>query len=123
MKRDRYYVGAKVKVARALFFANALIWVGFAIYIFMEMTSLGNGLPAYLVSFFMLANAGAMLGSGIMIAKRMRWAYFFGIAVLALNILLTFTDQFGVYDFITLLADIVILMILVSMSRTYFINP
>jgi hypothetical protein len=68
----------------------------------------------------MLGNAAAMVFSGVLIHRRIRWGYYFSLAVLALNILLTFTDQFGIADFLTLLVDIVLLMILFSFQRLYF---
>ena len=119
-RKEKYYFDVKLKIARAMFFLNALIWLGFSIYLFREMTRNDNGLSATLIAVFMLGNAVAMFASGLLIYKRIKWGYYFSVAVLALNILLTFTDQFGIADFLTLLVDIVLLMILVSFTRLYF---
>ena len=120
MKRHKYYFDIKLKIARALFFLNALTWVGFGIYLFLEMTGFNNRLSAVIVAIFMLGNAAAMFISGLLIYRRIKWGYYFSVAVVALNIILTFTDQFGIADFLTLLVDIVLFMILLSLSNLYF---
>ena len=84
------------------------------------MTGFDNRLSAVIVAIFMLGNAVAMFISGLLIYRRIKWGYYFSVAVVALNIILTFTDQFGIADFLTLLVDIVLLMILISLSNLYF---
>lgn len=116
-KKDR--LEAKIRLLRNLFVLNAILWFGLATYLVVEMVSFGNGLPAILVGFFMYVNSGGMLFSGIMLHKRKRWAYPFGLVFLFANILLTFTDQFGVMDLITLVLDLVILAVLISIGRLY----
>jgi hypothetical protein len=119
-KRQRYYFDVKIKIARALFFLNAVTWLGFAIYLYREMTGLDNRLSAVIIAIFMLGNAVALFISGLLIHRRVKWGYYFSIAVVALNIILTFTDQFGVADFLVLLLDTVLFMILISLSNLYF---
>jgi hypothetical protein len=119
-KQQRYYFNVKLKIARALFFVNALTWLGFAVYLYLDMVRSGNDLSAVIIALFMVGNAAAMFIGGLLIYKRIKWGYIFAIAVLALNIFLTFTDQFGIADFLTLLVDIVLLMILISVSNLYF---
>ncbi|MBM3126114.1 MAG: DUF2127 domain-containing protein [Chloroflexi bacterium] len=106
-----------------MFLVNAGLWFGLGTYLVVEMVSFGNGLPAILVGFFMYLNSGCMLFSGIMLHKRKRWAYPFALVFLFANILLTFTDQFGVMDFFTLVVDLVILIALLSIGRKYMGRP
>lgn len=58
--------------------------------------------------------------AGIVIGKPNRLFYFFGVMVLAINIILTVTDQFGVLDLITLVIDMVILGLLIA-TRSYYL--
>jgi uncharacterized membrane protein YhaH (DUF805 family) len=40
--------------------------------------------------------------------------YYLALAVMAINIILTFTDQFGLLDFLTLVIDLAIVAILIA---------
>jgi hypothetical protein len=62
----------------------------------------------WVVGILMFGNAGAMLLAGIGIGKPRRLFYLFAMAVLAVNIILTFTDQFGIFDLLTLLAFLIL---------------
>ncbi len=121
-KREKYYFDVKIKIARALFFTNALLWLGFGIFMFRQFNSLSKGASPFLVAFFLLVIAGSMLASGIMIANRIRWAYYFAMVALAMNIVLNFFGLFGILNFISVLLDIVLIMILISFTRLYFEN-
>lgn len=61
----------------------------------------------------MAGNAAAMLLAGLCLAKPNIIYLYFAIALLVVNILLTFTDQFGLLDFITLLIDLALLSLLI----------
>ena len=110
-----------VKAAQALFFANAVIWL------LLGITSLGRlagsstsqTTAMLIVALLMFGNAGAMLVAGVGIGKQHRLFYFFGLAVLVINIILTVTDQFGVLDFITLVIDVVLLGLLIVTRARY----
>ena len=121
MKRKRTKsFNSRIVAAQALFYINTLIWLGFAVYMFYDMAAVdNNGFAILIISIFMLGNAGAMFLSGFMLGKRQKWIYYFAIAFLGINIFLTFTDQFGIYDLLTLIIDLVLLVILFSIGRTY----
>ena len=57
------------------------------------------------IAAMMFGNALLMLVSGLWIGKSRKVSFFFALAVLAINIILTFTDEFGLYDFGTLVID------------------
>ena len=42
---------------------------------------------------------------------------YFALAVLLVNIILTFTDQFGLFDFLTLVIDVVLLELVILIWR------
>lgn len=111
-----------IKAAQLLFVIMAGIWSLLAVISLTRMTSSGSSqlIAALIVAVLMLGNAGAFLMAGIVIGKPNRLFYFFGVMVLAINIILTVTDQFGVLDLITLVIDMVILGLLIA-TRSYYL--
>jgi MFS family permease len=101
--------------AQALFFLNAAIWVafGFASISRILSRSLDQALTAWVIAIFMFGNAAAILLSGIVITRHGRLGYSFALAVLAVNILLTFTDQVGALDLVTVCIDLVLVALLI----------
>jgi len=113
-----------VKIAQALLFLNAFIWLVFGV---ISLVRVMDGYPGQavmvaVIAAMMFGNALCMLASGLWIGKARKLSFFFALAVLAINIILTFTDQFGWYDFGTLLIDLTILGLLL-VARRYFIHP
>jgi hypothetical protein len=108
----------RVHLAQILFFLNALIWLVFML-LFLSDSALER-FSTFLVSGLMFGNALAMLLAGLGLGWTNRLAYLFALALLVVNILLTFTDQFGLLDFLTLLLDLVILGLLVAVLKIYF---
>jgi hypothetical protein len=60
-----------------------------------------------------------LLLSGVGIGKRNKIFYYFAIVLLAINIVLTVTDEFGLFDLITLIIDLVLLGLLIATGRKY----
>lgn len=110
----------RIRVAQALFFLNAAIWVLFGIASVLRLSAAtsANALTAVVVAVLMFGNAAAMLWSGVTIARRQKRFYALALAVLLINIVLTFTDQFGLFDLLTLLLDVALLGILLAGART-----
>jgi hypothetical protein len=61
-----------------------------------------------------------MLAAGMWLGRGRRAAYAFALAVLGANILLTFTDQFGIFDFITLVVDVVLVVLLAAEAAHFW---
>jgi len=114
-----------VRSAQALFFLNTLIWLAFGIVTLVRMTDgyPGQAVMAVVIGGMMFGNALLMLVSGLCIGKARKLSFVFALAVLAINILLTLTDQFGVYDFATLVIDLAILGLLLAARRWYLQRP
>jgi hypothetical protein len=74
------------------------------------------------VTVLVAGNTGAMLLAGWWLAAGRRWAYLFSLALLGANILLTFTDQFGILDLLTLLLDLFLLGLLLATRSIYFVR-
>ena len=112
------------KTAQVLFFINAMIWLAFGLYTLLGMVSRYPGyVMVYIVGVLMLGNVTAMALSGFLIGKKNKWFFFFALFVLAINILLTFTDQFGFFDLATLVLDLVLFVILISIRKQYLSAP
>lgn len=110
-----------LKAARYMFYLNAATWFGLAIFSLVHMASANPefALTYQIVAALMFANAAAMLISGYMITKqRMSW-YLLALGLLLVNIILTFTDEFGFFDFITFTLDLVILAVLIGSWRKF----
>lgn len=112
---------SKTKAAQALFYLNALIWLGFGLYTLMNMLGRypDGTITVYVIGFMMLGNVGAMCFSGILLGWQNKWFYFFAVFVLVSNIVLTVTDQFGFFDLTTLILDLVIFWLLISIRKNY----
>lgn len=113
-----------IRIAQYLFYLNTVIWLVFGLVSVYRMTiNRPEGtLTAWIVSLLVFGNAGAMLLSALLVVKPGRWGYLFALAVLAPNILLTFTDQFGAFDLITLLIDLILVALIVA-GRTPLRHP
>jgi hypothetical protein len=112
-----------VEAARMLFFLNAGIWTGFALFTVTGMASRYPDQTAtlWILGILMVGNALFMVLAGIGVGKRGRLAYYFSLALLVVNIVLTFTDQFGAFDLVTLLLDVGLLALLV-VTRAHYLT-
>ncbi|MCB8976571.1 MAG: hypothetical protein H6657_04015 [Ardenticatenaceae bacterium] len=100
-----------IQLIKWLFWLNAAVWLAFGIG---SMVRIGAGAPGGtavlgLIAILMLMNVAAFLWCSWTVQKQASWYRFTIMAVLAVNILLTFTDQFGLLDFLTLLLDLILL--------------
>ena len=111
-----------VLIAQWLFFINACVWLIFAVNNILRLENISNTpmIILWVVIILMFANAGALFVTGLWLGRQSKWAYFFALAVLLVNILLTFTDQVGFYDIVTVLLDFVTLGFLLYDRKTYF---
>jgi lysylphosphatidylglycerol synthetase-like protein (DUF2156 family) len=113
------------RLAQGLFLVNTIIWVGLAVGFALKIdTSNPDTVVGYwIVAMLMFGNAAAMFVCGIGIGRPRRLFYVLALAVLFVNIVLTFTDQFGTWDFITLVVDVVVFGLLMVMWSAYLRRP
>lgn len=109
------------KASQALFYLNGLIWLAFGV---TSLLRVANGAQTQTIILVIVAvltfgNAAAMLVCGLALGARRGIFFYLALGVLAVNILLTFTDQFGLFDLVTLLIDLALLGILVADRRRY----
>jgi len=102
----------QLKNVKLLFILIAVIWFIFGIYTCLES---GN----ILFTAIMFINSGLFFWLGNRVCRREKVAYYGALIVLAINIILTITDQFGVYDFIILVLNIYLFWLLVKIKH-YF---
>lgn len=107
---------AVVTVVQLLMLQNAAIWLVLALWYLKPLFEDGSSLSnfAWILSGMMLANALVMLFLAWGIAQRRRKLYFLALAVLAANIVLTVTDEFGLLDLIVLILALIIVVLMVG---------
>jgi len=103
--------------AQVLLLANAIIWLGLGGVTLMRMATRGQGIAVVVLAVLMAGNAGAMALAALGLRRGHSWAWWLAMAVMALNIVLTFTDQVGLVDLLTGLVDLIIVALLVLGGR------
>jgi FtsH-binding integral membrane protein len=109
-----------VRAAQVLFFLDAAIWVALGI---TSLLHLSRGpvsvMMALVIAILMFGNAGAMVVSGVGLGTKRRRFFYLALAVLLVNIVLTFTDQVGLLDILTFVLDLVLLVLLIVTGKRY----
>jgi hypothetical protein len=105
-----------MRAAQILLYINAAIWIflGIATLLRMSQTNPESLFMLWIIAILMAGNAGMMLLSGWGLGTGRRLFYYLALAVMAINIILTFTDQFGLLDLLTLGIDLAILGLLIA---------
>lgn len=76
-----------------------------------------NALTLWGIAILMLGNTAAFLWCSWAIQKQPSWYRYAIIGILSVNIILTFTDQLGIFDLLTLLLDIVLLGLMLILHQ------
>jgi len=97
-----------LKLTRILLFANAAVWLVFGGLSFSRAFS-GTSDLRFILSVLMVANAIAMIVLGVLLASGRAWVFFVAILYMALNVVLSITDQFGWVDALILLLNLIVL--------------
>lgn len=108
--------------ARILLYANAAIWMPLAAVTVSRASggSAGERAGAIVLTVLMAGNALAMVLSGLGLRRRSRWFWLFALAVVAVNFVLTWTDEVGWVDVVTGGIDLVLLGLLVAVRKEYW---
>ncbi|MFA5318416.1 MAG: hypothetical protein WC323_03015 [Patescibacteria group bacterium] len=101
----------QLKNIKLLFILIAVIWLIFGLETYL---SSGN----FLFTALMFINSGLFFWLGKKVCQREVIYYYGALIILAINIVLTITDQFGVYDFIILFLNIYLFWLLIK-NRHY----
>jgi hypothetical protein len=110
-----------LKTAQALLCLDAAIWLilGVASLLRIANNPSASRMVLLIVAVLMFGNVTAMLLAALGLSTRRKLLYLFALAVLGVNILLTFTDQFGFLDFATLLLDLLIVGMLIAAHKQF----
>ena len=110
-----------IKTAQALFLLNAVIWLVLAAVTLIRLSDGGaeRAMTMLVVAVMMFGNVAAMLICGWGIGRGQKGFYYLAFAVVIVNIVLTFTDQFGLLDLITVIVDFVLLGFLIAARKRF----
>ena len=118
---DRPRMPTAVVAARAGFALNGAAWIVLGVASLARMAGGTAGQPVMLavLGALMLGNAAVLLWIGRGLGRQRRIFLYLGLAVLAANLVLTVTDQMGLYDWLILALNLGLLVLLLA-SRTHY---
>jgi len=87
-----------LKWTRIFFFVNAAVWLTFGILSLLLRAVDDGSLARWVITFLMLVNGLVMIGFGMVIVSGRSWIITLGVVYMAINLVLSFTDQFGWID-------------------------
>lgn len=108
---EKNQISGILNLTRVLFFVNATVWLILGVLSAFRFVDDGS-LMRLVYTILMIANAAIMVWFGVKIVSRRNWVFFLGILYMALNIVLSITDQFGWIDALILLLNLVVLGLL-----------
>ena len=114
-----------VTTARWLFVLLGGIWLVFGVWSITRIGSDSSSVPAamfWLIAILMFVNAFLLIWIGWGIGRGKRLYYYFGLLLLAGNIFLIFTDEFGLFDLVTLIINVALLVLLIATRAKYLEN-
>lgn len=100
-----------LRLTRMMFFVNALVWFVFGVLsLFLAID--GGSAIRQVYTVLMVSNAAVLLWFGLQIGSGRNHVFLFAILYVALNIVLSVTDQFGAIDALILLLNLCLLGLL-----------
>ena len=104
-----------IRAVQSLLTLDGLVWIGLGIFSWVSLVEkYPNEEAVYsLLALMMFGNALVMLLCAWLIGKGKILFYLFTLAVMMVNLLLTFTDQFGGFDLATLLLGVLVCGIMI----------
>jgi hypothetical protein len=113
----------RVNMARIFFSLNAVLWLAYGIYIYYDMAVVNHNTgSADVVTLFAFANAGLLLFSAIKFGKPQKWTYYFALAVIAFNTLLSLLNVIDLYFLVSFIFDLLILWAILPLRKSYISN-
>lgn len=111
-------ISPTLKWTRTLFLINAVIWLVFGILSFLLRALEDGSLARWVITILMLTNGLVMIWFGMVILSGRSWILTLGIVYMALNLVLSITDQFGWIDALIFSLDLCLLgFLLVARHR------
>jgi hypothetical protein len=113
-----------VAATRWLFVLLGMVWLVLGVWSINRIGEVGSSVPdavLWIIAVLMLINAALFTWIGWGIGRGSKLYFYFGILLLAGNIFLTFTDEFGVLDLLTLIINILLLVLMIA-GHSRFLN-
>ena len=102
-----------------MFILIAALWLVFGIGSVLHTANTAPRLTLWIVPILMLANVFVMLGLAWGLGKKPKLFFNLACGIMAVNIILTITDEVGIYDLLMLLAEVVIVVYLIIKRSSY----
>jgi hypothetical protein len=119
-KREKAKEPAQKNIVRVLFYALALSWLGYGIYVYYDMAVANNNTSsADLAVVFILINMAAFFSSGQLLLKMQRSSWYFAIATASLNLIFNLMNYSVVFLLLSSFVDAAILWLLYRLRRSY----
>jgi hypothetical protein len=114
-----------MNVAKWGFVVLGVIWFVFGFYSLTRINGGSNTLSnfGWIIAGLMFVNGAVLILIGWRLQDARRFNFYLALLVLAGNILLTFTDEFGIFDLITLIIAISLLILLLVTKSKYLSVP
>jgi uncharacterized membrane protein len=114
-----------VRAVQSILALDGLVWTGMGIFSWVsQVEKYPNEEALYsLLALMMFGNALVMLLCAWLIGKRKKLFYLLTLAVMMVNLILTFTDQFGGFDLATLLLDMLVCGIMIFRRENFLPGP
>ncbi len=100
-------------VLRWLFLYKGILWIMFGI---LHRATQGTWASGW-IAFFLIVDAAIFLWLSRAIVAGKRWIWRFALALILANMILTLTDQIGIWDIAVLVVDAVVLSLLIAGRR------
>lgn len=109
-----------VRVTQLLFLLNATFWFVLGAINLASIAGISGQVVGLMVlGVLMLANGAALLAAGLGLGRPRRWRYFFAVALVLANLVLTVTDEFGLLDFVVLALNAILLVLLLVVRKHF----
>jgi hypothetical protein len=110
-----------LRITQALLACNAAVWAAFAVALAARLIPGGpdQALAVGVVAALMLSNAAAMLLAAWRLGRGGKLAYFYAVALLVVNVALSIADQMGLWDWLFLAWEVVLLALVLAQAQSY----
>ena len=114
-----------MNVARWGFVILGVIWFLFGVYSMIRITGGSTSLSnfGWIIAGLMFVNGAVLIWIGWGLREARRFYFYLALLVLVGNILLTITDEFGIFDLVTLIIAISLLILLLVTRSKYLATP
>ena len=113
---EKHPIPVLLKLTRALLFVDAAVWLVFVVLSCLPAMTGGSALRWVLI-LLMGINAGILFWFGVMIVSARKAGFTLAILYMALNVVLSITDQFGLIDAVILSLNLCVLASLVVSAQ------